>query len=154
MRRYTESGEQAAAADDTILSLASTTAVKPHVYEVGFGSAATPGDQAAHMQIVRFTADGTGTSVTPAPLDPDDPAAAATSKHNHSVEPSGAPYSSGAPQTGIAVLAFSINQQATYRWVTPPEEGIILADTTAGIGMRFDITTGSALYQAMFSHAE
>jgi hypothetical protein len=43
------------------------------------------------LELVRFTTDGTGTSVTPAPLEVANPAALSTAKKNYSADPTGSP---------------------------------------------------------------
>ena len=57
-------------------------------FSLGFSST-TNTDGAVTVEIVRFTgADGTGSAVTPVPVDPGNPAAIATAKENYSAEPS------------------------------------------------------------------
>lgn len=147
-RRYSSSGGQNAAASTTILGLTSAATIRPKLYEILFGSAATPADQAFNMQVNRYTAAGTASAVTPQPLDPGDPNALASAGENHSVEPT---YTSGA-----VMLSFSINQQATFRWVVPPEEGIVAPATAAnGLGLRFVVVSGgTALCEATYHHEE
>lgn len=148
MRRYSTVAEQNATADDTVVTLTSATTIKPSIYNVEFGSAATPADQAFNMQIGRTTAEGTNTTVTPQALDPDDPASLADGGSNHTSEPT---YTSNA-----TLLSFSVNQQATYRWVSPPDEGLILpATANNGAGLRFVVVSGgTALCETTLLHAE
>lgn len=147
-RRYASVGDQAATASDSILGLTSATTIRPILYDVVFGCGATPADNAYRMQIGRYTAAGTSTAVTPQALDPSDPAAIATAGSNHTAEPT---YTSGA-----VVLDFGINQQATFRWVAPVEEGIMLPATAAnGVGLYFSaVSGGTAECSATFHHAE
>lgn len=147
-RRYATSGNQNAAATTTIMGLTSATTIRPKIYEIIFGSAAIPADQAFNMQLKRYTAAGTATAVTPQAIDPADPAALASAGENHTVEPT---YTAGA-----IILSFSINQQATFRWVVPPEEGIIAPATAAnGLGLQFVVVSGgTALAEAHFKHEE
>ena len=147
-RRYSTVGDQNAAASTTILGLTSASTIRPKLYEILFGSGATPADQAFNMQIKRFTAAGTSTSVTPQAIDPAEPASLAAGGSNHTVEPT---YTAGAD-----LLSFSINQQATFRWVVPPEEGIVAPATAAnGLGLRFVLVSGgTALSEATFHHIE
>ena len=141
-RKYVADGSQNAAANTTLLGLTSATTIRPVLYDLVFGSAATPADQAFNMQVNRYTAAGTSTSVTAQALDPGDPAAITTAGENHSGEPT---YTSGA-----VVLSFSINQQATFRWVVPPDEGIVMpATANNGLGLRFiTVSGGTALSEA------
>lgn len=147
-RRYSVAGDQNAAATTTILGITSTAAIRPKLYDVLFGSAAAPADQAFNMKMQRSTAAGTSTAVTPQALDPGDPAAVTIAGQNHTAEPT---YTSGA-----IVLSFSVNQQATFRWVVPPEEGIVAPATAAnGLGLQFVIVSGgTALCEAMFHFEE
>ncbi len=155
MRRYAIVASQNAPstagsgqADSSILGLVSAANVKPHLYDITFGSAATPADQAFNMKISRFTAVGTATTVTPEPLDPVDSAALASGRSNHTAAPT---YTSA-----TECLSFSIHQQNTYRWQTLPELGIVAAATAnAGLGLYFDVVSGgTALCEATFLHYE
>ena len=147
-RRYSTDGAQNAAAATTIIGLTSASTIRPAIYEVVFGSAATPADQAFNLQLNRFTAAGTSTGVTPQALDPGDPASLATGGENHTVEPT---YTSGS-----VLLSFSINQQATFRWVAAPEGELVCPATAAnGIGINFvTVSGGTALCEANFHHIE
>lgn len=147
-RRYATVGSQNAAAAITILGVTSATTIRPRLYEIVFGSAAAPADQAFNMQVGRYSAAGTSTAVTPQALDEGDPAAIATAGENHTVEPT---YTAGAK-----LLSFSINQQATFRWVVPPDEGLVAPATAAnGLGLEFvTVSGGTALCEATFLHAE
>jgi hypothetical protein len=147
-RRYASDGSQNAAASTTILGLTSATTIRPILYEIVFGSAASPADQAFNMQVNRYTAAGTATAVTPQALDPGDPASLASAGEDHTAEPT---YTSGA-----VMLSFSTNQQATFRWVVPPEQGIICPATASnGLGLRFvTISGGNAKCEATFFHEE
>ena len=74
------------------------------------------------------TAAGTGTLVTPNPLDPDAPAALLTSDENHTVEPTFA--------AGSELIDFDLNQRATFRFVAAPGGELLVPATAAnGIGM-------------------
>ncbi|TAL13943.1 hypothetical protein EPN95_04620 [Patescibacteria group bacterium] len=147
-RRYTSTGNQNAAATTTIIGLTSATTIRPKLYEIVFGSAAVPADQSFNMKILRYTAAGTATAFTPVAHDPADPAALATSGNDHTVEPT---YTASSD-----LLSFSINQQATFRWVVPPEEGLVAPATAAnGLGLRFIVVSGgTALAEATFMHEE
>jgi hypothetical protein len=146
---YSIFGDQAATADDTILTIISATTVRPELYYLVFGSAATPADQAYNMQINRFTADGTGSAITPVALDPDTGVTAkATSKDDYTVEPT---YTAGS-----VMLSFSVNLQATYQWYAPPRGRIISPATAAnGVGLLFKVVSaGTALCQTTMHFEE
>lgn len=53
------------------------------------GASVTQADPPMLVELVRFSADGTGTSVTPVAADPGNPAAIGTAKCNYTVEPTG-----------------------------------------------------------------
>jgi hypothetical protein len=147
-RRYVSDGSQAAATDTTILNITSASTIRPKLYELIFGSAATPADQAFNMQINRHTAAGTSTAVTPQAIDPADPASLATAGENHTAEPT--------KTSGAVMQSFSVNQQATYRWIVPAEEGIIMPATAAnGLSLVFILVSGgTALCEATMYHEE
>lgn len=146
-RRYTISGDQNAAATITILGMTSAATIRPTIYFLTIGSAATPADQASSLKILRFTAAGTSTAFTPVAHDPGDPASLAAGGYNHTVEPT---YTASSD-----LLHFSINQQNTYKWETLPQYGLKAPATAAnGLGLRFIVATGTALHEASFHHAE
>ena len=147
-RRYSVDGAQNAAASTTVIGLTSAATIRPKIYEVLFGSGATPADQAFNMQLNRYTAAGTSTGVTPQALDPGNPASLASAGENHTVEPT---YTSAA-----VMLSFSINQQATFRWVAAPEGELVCPATAAnGIGLLFVVVSGgTALAEATFHFLE
>ena len=146
-RRYTISGDQNAAATITILGMTSATTIRPSLYFLTVGSAATPADQASSFKCLRFTAAGTATAFTPIAHDPADPAALAAGGYNHTVEPT---YTASSD-----LLHFSLNQQNTYKWETLPQFGLKAPATAAnGIGLRFIVATGTALHEASMFHGE
>ncbi len=85
--------------------------------------------------MLRFSAAGTSTAVTPAAFDSGDPAATSVCGKNHSVEPTYA---------AVPLLDFSHNQRATFRWIAAPGEEIISPATAAnGIGVQCQGVGGS-----------
>lgn len=129
-RRYSIDGAQAVASPtDTVLGITTTTAIRPALYDIIFGSNATPADNALQWLLQRSTAAGTSTAVTPQALDSGDPAATATAGENHTAEPT---YTSNA-----ILLNISANQRSTQRWVASPGGEIILpATANNGAGMQ------------------
>ena len=128
MAKYATSGAMALIAGDTVLSLIASTSVRPRVSDIVLSSSSTPNSYSADFQIQRFSADGTGTAVTPTPLDFADVASVSTSKHTYTVEPT---YTSGE-----VLLLMAHNQQATVRWVAQPGfEFIIPALAGDGVGL-------------------
>ena len=143
-RRYSIDGAQAVASPtDTVLGLTSTAAI----HDVIFGSSATPADNALNWLLQRYTAAGTATSVTPAPLDPADPAATATAGQNHTAEPT---YTAGA-----VLLDISANQRSTQRWVASPGGELVLPATAAnGIGVQPVHTSFTGSVEATMHYEE
>lgn len=75
------------------------------------GASVTQADPPMLVELVRFTTDGTGTSVTPVAADPGNPAAIGTAKCNYTVEPT------------TATAAFPIRLSPignTLLWEIPP----------------------------------
>lgn len=110
--KYATSGAMALIAADTVLSIIAATTVRPRMTDLVLSSSSTPNDYSADFQIQRFSADGTGTGVTPTPLDFADPASVTTSKHTYTVEPT--------LTAGEILLRVAHNQRATVRWVAQP----------------------------------
>lgn len=147
IRCYSVVGDQNAAATTSILGLTSAATIRPSIYTIIFGSAASPADQANNMQVKRYTAAGTATAFTPVAIDPSSPASLASSGYNHTAEPT---YTAGA-----SLLSFSVNQQNTFKWETLPEWGLVAPATAAnGLGLQFVVATGTALHEATFLFQE
>lgn len=128
MARYSTRGSMALIAADTVQSLIASTAIRPRVYDIILSSSSTPNSYSAEFYLQRFSADGTGTAVTPQPLDFADPAAVSTSKNTYTVEPT---YTANE-----VLLQLAHNQQATVRWVAAPgSELIIPALAGDGVGL-------------------
>jgi hypothetical protein len=134
MARYSASGSQtlqsSSSGDATALSFAAqSTAHRCVVYEMWFGNSGAPADQVTVYTIGRITADGTGSAVTPSPLDAADRASQCTCLENHTAEPT---YTSGGE-----LLEMPLNHRATFRWVAAPGgEFITPATDNNGIGMK------------------
>lgn len=144
-RRYAITGQATTAASATLplLTVISAVTVRPKIYDVIVGSAATPADNAAKFQFQRCTSAGTaGSALTPQALDPGDPASLTTSGL--------AVFSVGPTLTAAAILLqWSQNQRATFRWVAAPNGEMILPATAAsgvalmspsGAAIAYDIT--------------
>jgi hypothetical protein len=129
-RNYAGSGTRAVVSPTkTLLALNGGTTIRPCLTDIIVGSAATPADNALEFVLQRSTAVGTGTTVTPQPIDPADPAAIATMLTNHTVEPT---YTAGA-----VLLDIALNQRATQRWVANPGREIKLPATASyGVGLQ------------------
>lgn len=124
--RYSTNGSMALIAADTVLSVIAATTVRPALYDILLSSSSTPNDYNANFYLQRFSADGTGTAVTPQPLDFADPAALSTSKHTYTGEPT--------LTANEILLNLSHNQRATVRWVAQPG-GELIIPALAGDGL-------------------
>lgn len=119
-----------------------TRARRLRVYDIMFGSEATPADAAILWTVRRCSAAGTSTGVVPQNLDP----ASATTEYdageNHTIEPT---FTSAA-----ILLNVPLNQRATFRWVAAPGGELIMPATAAnGFGIETDtISTGTPVITA------
>lgn len=139
MKHYNCQGTCTAGATKSAIHLLPTTAVRPLVYEVIIGSAATPAAQAALWSFSRTTAAGTGSPGTIVKFDPAEPDSVCTVAINHSVEPT---YSGG------SVLAIPLNQQGSFNWKANVDAEIVLpASASAGGGLQAFTSTGTAVHQ-------
>lgn len=95
--------------------------------QLGFDSQ-TSTDHAVLIEVVRFTTDGTGTGVTPAPVDPANPAAIGTAKHSYTVEPT-------TPTIVIPGQRLTPQQGGTLIWQLPMTREILCSVSNL-IGIR------------------
>lgn len=113
-------------ASDTVISVIGSATARPKIYDIVLSSSSTPNDYSASFNLQRFSADGTGTAVTPQPLDSASPAAVATSKHTYTAEPT--------LTAGAILLEIAHNQRATVRWVAAPGSELVVP-ATSGNGL-------------------
>lgn len=118
-----------------LTALSSATVRRIKLYDLAIGTSGTPADNSTEWDIVRVTVEGTGTTVTPLPLDPADAAALTTSKANHTVEPT---------VTAASQLFYlGMNQRASYRWVAAPGSELVGPATSAsGFALRVKSASG------------
>jgi hypothetical protein len=133
MAKYAITGSQATVSGSykTVLDVFATTGAlrRGKVYDVLIGTNGTPADNYLQWDISRMTADGTGTAVTPQPLDPADVAALATAKNNYSAEPT--------ITAGSSLFNVGVNQRASYRWVAAPGSELLFpATANNGLALR------------------
>lgn len=143
MAAYSVQGPNASGtALKTLLTVISAATIRPKIYDLIIGDSATPADQAAEFIAGRFTAVGTaGSSFTPNPLDPNDPASLASAGISHSAEPT---YTANQ-----GLLNIRMNQRATFRWVASPGSELVLPATAAnGVGVYLNAATAAAVYGA------
>lgn len=120
----------------TIIGLTSNANVRPKLYEIDFGSPATPADNAADFNVKRSTATGTTTAFTPTALDPADPASQTAGFVNASVDPT---YTASSQ-----MLCAAWNQRAAYRWLANPDSEIIAPSTASnGLGVQNQVVNAA-----------
>lgn len=128
--------------DDTCLTISSAVTVRPRVYEVAFSCRADAQDAQVRWRAQRHTAPGTGTLITPAPLDLAANAFQGTVHHDHTVEPT---YTAN-----LFLLDFTVNLRNTWRWVALQGGELILpASASAGVGFYPAHASSTVLVSAM-----
>jgi hypothetical protein len=131
MAKYSASGSQTltTSAVTALGFAAQSTAHRNSVYEFHIANVGTPADQVTLHTIQRITADGSGSAVTPSPLDPADRASQCTCLENHTSEPT---YTSGGE-----LMEYPLNHRAFLRWVAAPGSELITPATdNNGIGFK------------------
>lgn len=115
-------------------------------WEVGADGAPNATDCAITWEFIRNTSVGTGTALTPSPLDTADTAAGLVATGNHTVEPS----------LGVSLMAVALNQRNSQRWIARDEKSalIIPATTVTGIGCRGYSPTYASTGVVTLFHAE
>jgi len=126
---YTARGTQTAAAKTALVILATAT-VRPRVQKIkGTNIGAITLDSQIELQISRITTAGTTTPVTPAPTDPNDPAATFLAGSNASVEPT---YTAN---TLLTDLAYNPRGQDIWQAVDRAAEILLPAVANNGLGV-------------------
>ena len=149
MNKYSVNGEAAVGTSKTVIYLFSTgTTRKLGIKDVVIGSDAAVADTATQFEMRYGTAVGTeGSGYTPVPLDPDTPAASSDCGVAHGVEPT---YTAS-----TTLLAMSVNQRATFRWVAADGYELIVNNVAnEGIGLQSVSSTGTAVHQGTFLYEE
>ena len=159
MALYVENNKQAGAQQNiaaspgkTIINLTALTGAatlkRGWIYEWEVGADGPPNatDCAITWEFIRNTTVGTGSAVTPSPLDSADSAAGLVATANHTVEPS----------MGVSMIAVALNQRNSQRWIARDEKSslIIPATTVNGIGCRAYSPTYASTVVASLFHAE
>jgi hypothetical protein len=118
------------------------------VYDITFGSEATPADAAILWKVQRCTLAGTSTAVVIALLDLADGIAQSEAGENHTIEPT---YTA---DTHLIHLA--LNQRATYRWVAAPGGELVTPATDEnGVGVQTDtISSGTPVVTCQMHYSE
>lgn len=110
-----------------VISLISTVAVRPYLYDFTFGTIGTPSDSVVTLTVSRASAMTGGTSgvtVTPSPLDSTDAASTSLSNGAWTTQPT----------VGVTLFSVGLNVRATYRWVAAPG-GELICPATALNGL-------------------
>jgi hypothetical protein len=130
-RKYGFSGSITGAASKSVVTVVAPASPSTRLYvsDIIISSNATPADNSSEWQLLRCTAAGTNTAVTPTPFDEADGAALSTCGKNNTVEPTYSPT--------VSLLDIAHNQRATFRWVAAPgEEAIGAATASHGFGIQ------------------
>jgi len=99
------------------------------VYELDFGSEATPADNPFLWQVQRCTTAGTATTATPVAINPADVATEADGGANHTIDPT--------LTASSMLLTVPLNQRATFRWVADPGKELVYPATASnGVAVR------------------
>jgi hypothetical protein len=108
------------------------------IYDLVFGSEATPADNAFLWEVQRCTTAGTaGTNPTPVALDSADSLASTiVAGQAHTVNPT--------QSANTFALRIGLNQRATFRWVAAPG-GELVIPATATNGFTFATPTATGL---------
>jgi hypothetical protein len=115
------------------------------IYDLIFGSEASPADNPFLWQVQRHTGAGTSTPVTAQPLDPGDAATELLAGEAHTVDVT-------ATATAF-LLSVALNQRATFRWVAAPG-GELVYPATASNGLHVRTPTMSAVAISATVHVD
>ena len=128
MDNYSASGTinaVTAAPGDTALGVIASALTRAKIYLITLACAGTPADNMVQWLIRTFTAVGTGTPVTPTPLDLGAPASQLSARQNYTAEPTFA----------LTLFDWPIHQRNSYTWnAAPSKELTVPATANAGIG--------------------
>jgi hypothetical protein len=134
MRRYGATGETPAGTTLTIIQVEGKTTTRGWLYDIVLGSDSAPTDVATDFEIIRSTALGTGTSVTPQALDGGNPAALLTAQRGT--------FTGQTKTANSQVLKFGLNQRATFRWVAVPGGEIVVPATATAAVLLESLNSG------------
>lgn len=120
---YAIEGQTAAGTNLTILELvAPGTTRRAWLHYLLIGSDAAPADVATEFNLIRGTVSGTGTAVTPRPLDPSAPAAIFTCERGT--------FTGQTKTASSAMLNIALNQRSTFQWYAAPGGEIVVPATS------------------------
>lgn len=103
-------------------ALSTTQARRGQVYDISFGANDAPNatDCSIQYTTLRTSTTGTSTGVTPSPIDGAGQIMLGQGSVNHTIEPT----------TGVHLLAITLNQRASQRWVAAPGSELVWPATT------------------------
>ena len=132
MDRYFGAGTIAAVTatpGDTALAVIASTLTRARIfyYALSTPSGTPVADNVLDWLIRRFTADGTGTALTPGLEDAAAPVAQLTSKQGYTVEPTFAT---------VPIHEVGVHQRSVFQWNAAPR-GELVIPATAGAGIGF-----------------
>lgn len=106
----------------TVAALSTTQARRGQVYDISFGANDAPNatDCAIQYTTLRTSTTGTSTGVTPSPIDGAGQISLGQGSVNYTAEPT----------TGVHLLAITLNQRASQRWVAAPGSELVYPATT------------------------
>lgn len=117
------------------------------VYELVIGTNGTPANNEMEFDVMRQTAAGTITAITPNPLDPADAAALTVCGANATAE--------GTITAASQMFYAGLNQQATQRWVASPGSELVAPATNlAGFALRAKSAAYTGTATAMINFQE
>lgn len=121
----------------TITASSGTAVRRGKLIDVMFGfDASTPVDTAYTLEVQRCTTTGTGTTVTPAPLDPADAAFLGVAKSVITADPT--------LTASTILMSLPVNGRTSYRWIANTGEELIYPATNAN-GLSMDLSAASTV---------
>lgn len=147
MARYSVFGAAAAASVAStaegimaITNPSSTTMAKAKLYDFSIGPGAAAEDSNYTISLVRVTALGTYTSVTPSPLD---------SGQGASITAGSRAQTAGSNTKGVTLGTWGFNQRGGFRFVAVPGGEFVVPGTfSAGLLLIYTVVQGTAVNNA------
>ena len=125
---YAIEGQTAAGTALTILALVSPgTTRRAWINYLAISSDATPADVTTEFNVIRGSVSGTGTSVTPRPLDPAEAAAVFTAERGT--------FTGQTKTSNSAMLNVAIHQRSTFQWYARSSGIVVPATSDAWVGI-------------------
>lgn len=106
----------------TILCIVGVSTRRYWVRDIWVSSDASPADVATEFNVIRGTVSGTGSGITPRPIDPANPAALTAGE--------GGTFTGQTKTASSSLLNIAQNQRASIRWMAYPEGELVGPATT------------------------